>query len=1013
MKILFIHLSDIHCRDFELANEEKTNALISTLNLYSNSNCIDRIVVICSGDLTNSGKSNEFKAIRNFFGKILYTIGEKHKMFINLFVVPGNHDLYYKNEQLPTAEAISKLLYSDDVNDNFESYSNKLVYFYSYARSKNSFINDKWIDNEFLELKDDNGKIIKFQINLVNTAPFSTSRQDNKESHYLPESSLIKLCKGKDIDYNITVMHHGTEWFCFETKPNLEKILYQNCEIIFQGHEHNIGAIKKTDENENNLIIIKGGEYSGQFEKNSSYSVLLLDTDTDKLIETIFVWDKDSHVFVHKHPINRIINKKLPIEKLYPNKSFTDNLFKDTEGISESFLSYFTFPQVEGKNNTEKLKINNSNDFFDLFGEHRIINLKGKRRSGKSATLKSLYYDSLTRNFCSLYLYKDNYQSKISTIVESLFTEQYTKNETDYNKFEYLDINNKIIFIDDFDSFAPRYQKQLLQHFLKHFGYIVFTSKENISLDLTELTKESLLSELNDEYEIFPLLICDFYKEKRQELIQKVLSTKSEYRKSDINGLVATIDYLVKKKYSLFELNPEFIIQYVKYFINKQNDDKTDVVFNIVFETNIRNLIIQNSSKESIEDNITLLEEIAYNIHFNYCSEIITLENLKDVAEQCRLQRGLNINLQDFIESMKSGLILKESSNEFSYEFVNINYLAYFVAKKVNKLIEKSGYEIPELKTILEYICFGINDNIILFLLYLRSNTYFTLNLCKTINEILTDIEELDFDSNNIPFLKKLSSDDVKAPNDKDKTQANKEQNEREKLSRNEQNEDIYANKIYDYPDDIDKMTYKIPRAMKYIEIVAKSFVSQFNDYLMDEKNAILKTIYSAPNKILFYILKPYRDNYQELINDFREFIKEIGASDKFTDELIEDFINKSANDLCLNVYNNFAFVSSTKKTLEFINHFPLDNSNYRIYNLIFEENGGTTESFMEKAIELFDNNEDPYINYLIRRIAFKHVLTNENISHNLIDRINEKLFNKSSKTQLLISANDKRHKKS
>lgn len=1010
MKILFLHLSDIHCNDKKIINDEKTSALISTLNLYNNA--IDKVIIICSGDLTNTGNKNEFKLIRTFFGKILSEIGKKYNMYINLFVVPGNHDLYYKDGLLPKTSEINNYLKSERVDDYFEAYKEKLTNFYFYAKSKNCFINNKWIDNVYLDITNEYGKTIKLQLNLINTAPFSTSKEDNKESHYLPESELDKLCKEKDVDYVATVMHHGPEWFCYKTKTKLEEKLYQGSEFVFQGHEHTIGAIKETNEHEDDLIVLKGGEYSGQFEKDSSYSLLLLDTEKDTFSETIFRWNKNEHIYEHNDSVERKINKKIPVEKLYPKKQFVDYLLKDNEGISDSILEYYTFPQIEGLNNNESLKINDSKAFFNLLLNHRIINLRGKRRAGKSVTLKKLYNDSINAGYCPLYLYNDNLQTKISTLIKNLFNEQYSKKESHYNKFEYLDKDKRIIFVDDFDAFTPKMQKLLLQHLVKYFGYIVFCSKEKVALDLAEMVQESLISEIDDEFEIFPVLICDFYKEKRLELIKNVLKAKDEYIKSNIDTLVSTIDYLVNKKYGLFELNPEFIIQYIKYFISKQNEEDTDAVFNVIFETNIRNLIIKNSSKANIENHITLLEEIAYNIHFKYFSEKITLDNIKDIANECKVQRGLEINIRDFIDSMKSSLIFKESYEGFSYEFTNINYLAYFVAKKINKLIEKSGFDINEIYIILKYICFGINDNIILFLLYLRNNTIFTINLCNEVNQMLTNIDELNFDNNNIPFLKKISSDEVNAPSNHDKTRANKRLDEIEKVSRANQDKEIYMNKIYDYPDDIDDMKYKIPRSMKYIEIIAKSFVSQFNDYMVDEKKIILNTVYSCPNKILYFVLKPYNDNYKEIFNELKRFVEIMGISDRFTDSVLEDVINKSANDICLNVYNNYAFISSNKKTLAFINQFPLSNTNYKIYNLIFEENGGTSESFVKKAIDMFDENDDMYIHYLIRRIAFKHIISKENISHKLIDRINDKLFNKSSKTKLLRLMNDKKIKK-
>ena len=54
----------------------------------------------------------------------------------------------------------------------------------------------------------------------------------------------------------------------------------------------------------------------------------------------------------------------------------------------------------------------------------------------------------------------------------------------------------------------------------------------------------------------------------------------------------------------------------------------------------------------------------------------------------------------------------------FLIEIIYRNYLSYFIAKKINKLIERNGPDIEELHYILNNICFGINDTILLFLSY-------------------------------------------------------------------------------------------------------------------------------------------------------------------------------------------------------------------------------------------------------------------------------------------------------
>jgi len=74
------------------------------------------------------------------------------------------------------------------------------------------------------------------------------------------------------------------------------------------------------------------------------------------------------------------------------------------------------------------------------------------------------------------------------------------------------------------------------------------------------------------------------------------------------------------------------------------------------------------------------------------------------------------------------------------------------------------------------------------------------------------------------------------------------------------------------------------------------------------------------------------------------------------------------------------------------------------------EENGGTTENFVDKAIKLKEKEDDLFITNIIRLIANKHLVT-RTIDFRIKDRIADKIFSTSSKKQVL-TASYKRGKK-
>lgn len=1003
MKILFLHLSDIHCEENENLNT-KFNRVLEAVNYYSN---IDEIVLICSGDITNSGHANEYKNIKRFLGKLVSDLGRKvNGKFIHSLMIPGNHDLFYPKNDFPKAKDVLSQLNSSETAKYFYAYQKRLTNFYNYANMKKCFINDKFVEQR---IESFNG--IKIQFNLVNTAPFSVSRSDNKESHYLPVEKIYELKKASETDYCITIMHHGPEWFCYDSKRTLESVLFDNCEMIFQGHEHVPGMLVQDNEENQRILISKCGQFSGKYNEESAFSIVVLDTEINKCTENIFRWDPDNDVFTHSADNVFDIEQKR-VNTLSPKESFVKALTFDYEKISDSVLDYYTFPTLEVKDTSESFKVDDTDSFFDLLKSKKIIDIRGKKLSGKTVTLKHLYYESIQRGYFPLYLDETNSQSRVSTIIKNLFDEQYSDRDPEYNKYEYLDKDKKIIFIDDFDKFSNTLRSHLVEHFANNFEHIVFTTDNSISLNLETDAHEKLLSEINRVSDVFPLVIRDFYKEKRCQLIQNILNLDKENEGINFDTLISTVDYLVSKKYELFELKPYFIIQYVKFFSTKNNTEKkkTDAVFNVIFETNIRNQIINNSKDIPVEDVLTFFEELAYRMHFTLMSERFNIEDVQEVSEICA-KRDVLINPKTIINTMKDACIIREMPNDYSYEFASVNYLAYFVAKKVSKLVEKNSFDIPEIHIILNYICHSINDNIVLFLLYLRNNTNFTVNLCKTVQEYLKNIDEIDFDNPNISFISNVNIDELSIPNSDDKKKVSKEKSKRERIAKEQQNAELSMKKLYDYPENIDSVQHNIPKTIKYMEVICKSFISLFNDFEPEEKSIIASTILSAPNRILYYYLKKYDDEYDALLADLIQFVEENDASDEISEETIKNIIVSSGNNICLGLYDSFAFALSSMKISGFFKRQDLSSSANKIFNLMITENVGDTEMFFNDTIDFFDNAKNPHVKYLIKRIVQKHILVKKHIEYQLIDKINKKLFNGKAKPQLLLMNHAKGNK--
>ena len=135
-------------------------------------------------------------------------------------------------------------------------------------------------------------------------------------------------------------------------------------------------------------------------------------------------------------------------------------------------------------------------------------------------------------------------------------------------------------------------------------------------------------------------------------MIRKNLACISHGEYSDIKQQAENINNFICDHIKLFSLSPRFIKMYVEYCINDTeltNSNKN--VFGRVFEINLVNRIRRYSSDADIDEFSFLLEEIAYQIHFNE-KYPLPVSDLISIIDKYNKEYGLHVNIQKFCQTM-------------------------------------------------------------------------------------------------------------------------------------------------------------------------------------------------------------------------------------------------------------------------------------------------------------------------------------------------------------------------
>ena len=186
----------------------------------------------------------------------------------------------------------------------------------------------------------------------------------------------------------------------------------------------------------------------------------------------------------------------------------------------------------------------------------------------------------------------------------------------------------------------------LLKFFDDYFEKIIVFSEEKMDLNIKKQVVDMLVESDTVNMKIKPFLYV-----KRRKLISNVLSCDKEIER-DIDKETHRINELINGQIKYFNLDPEFIVNFVDQYERDYRFQFSSSlnVFNIVYETSIRNNIIDNS--ESIDATIVfnVLRELAFYMHFNK-KNYVGLDEISNVIEHYKRDYRQNVNVRFFINA--------------------------------------------------------------------------------------------------------------------------------------------------------------------------------------------------------------------------------------------------------------------------------------------------------------------------------------------------------------------------
>lgn len=960
MKLLILQLSDIH---FKSSTDliDRFSKITPLLSAYHYE--YDNILLLITGDITYSGKANEYEIADVHLKGLVDEIEKLHGKKPNVFIIPGNHDC---DLDAPNHKIREKLI-EDIIRNNYSAiYEGVLDLCKSAQLNYNSFSNTyNNTDNEYIEglLKLTKIKVHDKVITLLSFNTSWMSRLHEEEGkHFFPIKKLNDCEIDLKSDLVISILHHPYPWFNALNRQELKTILEKKSDIIITGHEHLDSKELHYDLIGKYTEYISGDVFNDSDLPNySGFNVIEINFDDKQHRITNYKYEKEyykteSQTDWYTYKRNLSISKRFfeisdnylhylsdvgakyyhpHKEKLYLNDIYVYPILRDIlKSRSPKDINRF---------------INSETIIKDIFRKQIIF--VGSEKSGKTCLCKTIFSESFNNGYLPILI---EGHKIINTNIEDFdkillrnFKEQYNYQNQEY--FEQLQSTDKIIIIDDFNKskLNPNYRTRFINNLQKKYPNIIITVDDLFPVEEI-LYKDSKTDSLMKNFKQYQIL--EFGHHLRHKLIETWMLLGQEQYMID-SELTKRIDYSKKIVDTIIGKNfvpsrPIYLLIILQTIEAGHPHDLKESAYGHYYQF----LITQALSKlvkqhDEIDAFYSYLTELAFYLYKSKLREIS-----KDLLvkfhnwycyEEYKVSASFDtlINLDKLLEILLDSSIIYEYAGYFSFRYKYIYY--YFVSKYFSIHISK-----PEIKTEIEKLLSMLYieeyANIIVFLTHHTKEEFIIDGILNNAMNIFSEYVPIKLED-DVAMINKLVDtipkfvlEERDVRENRERVMKMKDQIEEEEKEENEIEEDLP-----DSPESELDLFTKLNVSFKYIEIIGQLLKNYHGSLNAKSRYKLGYEAYSMGMRGLDFFMSGLQDNLDSVV---KEIMDSIEKPEKLDDDEIETLSKKILFSLCYFITTGFV-----KKVSGSIGHEKLSET----FSDILKNNSTNSFNLIDISIKL------------------------------------------------------------
>lgn len=984
MKLVILHLSDLHIRSSSDSVLARAKAISISLNQYLSD--ASALFVVFSGDIAFSGVNTQYELATLFLSEIINLVKEEKNLPVSVIMVPGNHDCDFsgggsvRNAVLEVIRKDGEAAIDEEriatcvqVQESFEQFRKK------HEPNPPHRSDSLWTQY----LVDVDGTKIMFDCLNVS---WCSQLHETQGQLVFPVGKYQHLSV-PDHTLRVVILHHPLNWYSQATYHDFRSLVRKAGNFVLSGHEHNQGAGEMHDVYSGQSVYIEGAALQpSSVSENSGFNILNIDLHDQQYKCDLLTWTGSSYVSTQLQEAwstyrqlpevrtNEFEMSKEFLEELdNPGANFIHPAYERSLKLSD----FYIFPDLE-----EIIEDGEENRLVSasiLQSPESIGNgvlIKGSEKSGKTALLLTLFQRYHDAGYVPVLLRGENIsrasEMEIDKLIESAAKQQYMK--LDIDKWRNLPRKQKILLYDDLSrtTVADRYRWKVISILANRFTNILITSDEMI--DVSEATSPEtakIFSKFN-HYQIRP-----FGHKLRHDLIRKWNCIGDDHTRSSAE-LIGQVDKAEKVINSVLGKNlvPRVPL-YLLTLLQSQESASSGDIQNSAFGYYYQYLLTQDLHRTNVRHN-------EYGEFFGYCSKLawfyheekkreLDLSTLRNFSELYSKKYHLIDFDSRVIQLCKARWLTKRGDHySFSYPYIYNFFLGKYLAEHLQSDVE--------IKNLVERYCehLYVRDyaNAILFLTHHTNDAFVVDCVAKKLRSLFSESNPICLEDDTAT-LNDLVESTSRLMFSGGEPESNRRE-QRELVDKaEEKNNDAEKGPQKEIDGELD-LASKLNMLFKTVDILGQILKNHYGRIENTDKIVLMREIYRGPLRALRGFLGAIEVDREAIILDIESYIS-TKAKDLDVDER-KKLARRSLFEFIGMVTFGFLHKASTAVGSEHLRHVAKQliqetpSTSFQLIELGTQLDGPITLPFEDIDRLAKDTAKNVFAHRLLETIVLRHL---------------------------------------